>query len=156
MKTLITATALTALTVTQAAALSCLKPDVAEAYQTAAESDLSYVVLKGKFAFTPPPETDEAIDQTLEANFRGRLLTNAGFTQQVSAPVAVNLRCLSVWCASIQPDTEYIAFVENQGGEKLIFDVDPCYGLAFFEPSQEDTKRVENCAQGGACERVDH
>jgi len=156
MKTLIIATALTALTVTQATALSCLKPDVAEAYQTAADSDLSYVVLKGKFAFAPLPETDEAKDRTVEAAFDGRLLTSAGFTQQVTAPVEVNLRCLSAWCASIQPDTEYIAFFENRGGEKLIFDVGPCYGLAFFEPSQEDTKRVENCAQGGACDRLDN
>ena len=156
MKTLITAAVLTALTATQATALSCLKPDVADAYQTAAESELSYVVLKGKFAFTPLPETDEAKDRTVEAAFDGRLLTAAGFTQQVSAPVEVNLRCLSAWCASIQPDTEYIAFVENHDGEKLIFDIGPCYGLAFFEPSQEDTKRVENCAQGGTCERLDN
>jgi hypothetical protein len=155
MKTLITAAVLSALTVTQATALSCLKPDVAEAYQTAATSALSYVVLKGTFAFTPPPETDEIKDKTIETKFEGRLLTSAGFTQQVSAPVEVNLRCLSQWCANIQPDTEYIAFVENDNGEKLTFDVDPCYGLAFFEPTQEDTKRVENCAQGGACERLD-
>lgn len=156
MKTLITAAALTALTVTQATALSCLKPDVAEAYQTAAASEVSYVVLKGKFTFTPLPKTNEAKDRTIEAEFTGRRLTGAGFTQQVSAPVDVTLRCLAEWCGSIQPDTEYIAFVENRDGEKLIFDVDPCYDLAFYEPSEEDTKRVENCAQGGVCERLDN
>lgn len=156
MKKIFAAAALTALSVNQAAALSCLKPDVAEAYLTAAASDLSYVVLKGKFAFTPPPKTDEPQPKTVEATFGGRLLTGAGFTQQVSAPVKINLLCEASWCADLQPDTDYIAFVENRDNEELIFDVGPCYGFAFQEPSQEDTKRVENCAQGGACERLDN
>ena len=156
MRKILTAAVLTALSVNQAAALSCLKPDVAEAFQTAAASELSYVVLKGKFAFTAPPKTDEPQTRTIEATFDGRLLTGSGFTQQVSAPVEVNLRCEASWCADLQPETDYIAFVENQNNEKLIFDVGPCYGFAFQEPSQEDTKRVENCAQGGACERLDN
>lgn len=156
MKKILTAAVLTAISTQHAVALSCLKPDVAEAYQTAAASDLSYVVLKGTFAFTPPPKTDAPESKTVEATFDGRLLTGAGFTQQVSAQVEINLLCEASWCADLQPDTDYIAFVENRDNEKLIFDVGPCYGFAFQEPAQDDVKRVENCAQGGACERLDN
>ena len=151
MKKILLSAMLTALSVNQAVALSCLKPDVAEAFKTASASEKSYVILKGKFAFTPPEATEEPQDASVEASFSGRLLTSTGFTQQVAAPVQVNLICISAWCGRLEPDAEYIAFVENQNNEKLIFEVDPCSSFAFFEPTIEDTKRVENCAQGGAC-----
>lgn len=151
MKNIILATALVAVSASQASALSCIKPDVAIAFKKASDSDLSYVVLKGQFRFTPPADTAEPQAQTVETEFRGRLMTNAGFTQTVGAPITVNMNCAGSWCATIEPNVEYIAFVE-QSETTLTFEVGPCYGLAFKEPDVDAVKRLENCAQGGACE----
>ncbi len=153
MKHLILATTLVAVSASQATALSCLKTDVAGAFQSASASDLVYVVLKGKFAFDAVPDADKLNPEPVsaDATFSGRLLTSAGFTQQVSAPVEIKMNCAGSWCARIDPDTDYIAFVE-QSETALTFNVDPCYGLAFKEPAQETIKSLENCAQGGACE----
>lgn len=151
MKHLILATTLTAFCATQANALSCLQHDVAQAFKDASASDLTYVVLNGKFAFTPPPKSQLPEPVTVDAIFSGRLLTGAGFTQQVEAPVEIDMVCAGSWCAEIEPDTTYIAFVE-QRDDTLVFEAGPCYDLSFKEPEVEDVKRLENCAQGGACE----
>lgn len=150
MKNIILAATLVAVTASQASALSCMPPDVANAFKEASDSVLTYVVLKGKFAFTPEPKSETPEPVTVDSVFSGRLLTGAGFTQQVSANVEIDMTCLGDWCADVQPDTDYIAFVE-QYETRLVFAVSPCYGLAFKEPAIEDVKRLENCAQGGAC-----
>ncbi|MEM9581770.1 MAG: hypothetical protein AAGA08_01505 [Pseudomonadota bacterium] len=152
MKKLILATTLATLSANQAIALSCVKSDVAGAFQAASASDLVYVVLKGKFAFNAVPEADKLNPEAVSTDsvFSGRLLTGAGFTQQVRVAVTLNMDCAASWCARITPDTDYIAFVEQTETE-LTFNVDPCYSFAFKEPEQEAVKRLENCAQGGAC-----
>lgn len=151
MKHIILTTTLCALTATQAMALSCVKPDVANAFKGAMASDLNYVVLKGTFAFTPPAKTQKPQAETIEAEFSGRLLTDQGFTQQVAAPLTINLTCAGEWCADMSPNTSYVTFVENRDS-KLVLDVSPCYALTFKELPIEEIKRLENCAQGGACE----
>ncbi len=153
MKQLILAATLVAVSASQASALSCIRPDVANAFKEASASDLTYVVLKGKFAFDAVPEADTLAPKpvSVDATFSGRLLTGAGFTQQVTVAAEIRMNCAGSWCARIQPDTDYIAFVEQYPTE-LKFEVGPCYGLAFREPALEDVKRLENCAQGGACE----
>lgn len=152
MKHIAASLILTALCANQAVALSCLRPDVASAFQDASASDARYVILKGQFGFTPVPEKDPPEAETVEARFSGRLLTRTGFTQQVAAPVTIDLTCSGAWCATLDPNIEMIAFVEEKGADGLLFSVGPCYPFAFIEPTQEDTKRLENCAQGGACE----
>ena len=151
MKRILLAFTLAASTANQGLALSCLKPDVANAFAEASASERSYVVLKGSFAFEPLPELDTPAVRTVEATFSGRLLTSAGFTKQVSAPLTITLECEASWCARLEPDTPYISFVENHNDEELIYNVSPCYGFTFSEPDQEQIKRLENCAQGGAC-----
>ncbi|MDA8746835.1 hypothetical protein N9M66_01345 [Litoreibacter sp.] len=150
MKQIILAATLVAVSASQASALSCIRPDVANAYQQASASDLTYVVLNGQFAFDPVPKSELPEPATAEATFSGRLLTSAGFTQQVAVNVTINMNCAGNWCAEVQPGLDYIAFVE-QHPTRLIFEVSPCYDLAFKEPAIEDVKRLENCAQGGAC-----
>ncbi|WP_298294714.1 hypothetical protein [uncultured Litoreibacter sp.] len=152
MKNIILAATLVAVSASQASALSCIRPDVATAFKDASDSDRNYVVLKGTFEFTPPAKTDKPQAETVDSQFRGRLLTGGGFTQTVSAPVEIDMTCAGEWCAQVDPNVEYIAFVENIDNERLIFEVGPCYGFAFKEPAQEAVKRLENCAQGGACE----
>jgi len=133
-----------------ALALSCVKPDVAEAFARASESEKNYVVLLGQFAFTPPQKTDgESI--TLDSQFEGKLLTNTGFSEDIVVPSGIALNCSGPWCPEISPATDYIAFVE-QSDAKLTFVVGPCYGFAFEEPTDDTIARLEQCAAGGNCD----
>ena len=151
MKHIILGTTLTLAMTTQAFALSCIAPDMADAFQKASSSDKSYVVLKGTFQFEPPAPSDTPQAITFDADFAGRLLTTKGFTQQVGADVQITLTCSAEWCAEMSANTEYVAFVENRENA-LFLDVTPCYGFTFKKPAAERVKQLENCARGGACQ----
>ena len=154
MKYFLAPLALGALFANEAVALSCLRPDVVNAFHEASDSDKRYVVLKGQFAFAPVEEKQPPAEASVDADFSGRLLTASGFTQQVTAPVTINLTCAGQWCAKLEPNLDMIAFVEETANEGLEFNVGPCYPFTFIDPSLEDVKRLENCAQGGACKPV--
>lgn len=142
------------LTVSQAAALSCARPDIARDFQRIATSDKTYVVLNGTFSFaTRPPREDKQGPQTQSyaAIFNGKLLTGNGFTDDVAEVlVTINSNCSASWCGDITPDARYIAFVE-QDGQKLTLQAEACPTYAFFEPTPETVEQIEACAAGGDC-----
>jgi len=137
----------------QASALSCIRPDVAAAFNYVAEADDSFVVLRGTFDFPPSQLPDPAappLAKKIQATFKGNLLTAGGFTDEVEAPVTLALTCSGPWCGRISPNTDYIAYVLQLESE-LILDVGPCYQFAFPNPTDELVARVEQCAAGGDC-----
>lgn len=138
----------------QASALSCVKPDPVAAFNFAAESEKTYLILRGKLGFDPKKLQDPAgppIATKIATNFKGKLLTADGFTDDIEVPVTLALNCAGPWCARISPNTDYMAFVV-QMDQELIFGVSPCYQFAFANPTEEAIERVEQCAAGGPCE----
>ncbi|WP_158269979.1 hypothetical protein [Litoreibacter ponti] len=139
----------------QAAALSCLRPDPVAAFKTVAEADQTFFIVNGQFAFDtagiPDPFKGPPQEVAVDATFRGKLLTSEGFTEDVQAPVTINLDCAGPWCARMSPNTDYMAFVLRTD-TGLIFNVDPCYSFAFPNPKADAIKAVEQCAAGGECE----
>jgi hypothetical protein len=144
-------------TVSQAAALSCLAPDMARDFQRIAASDKSYVVLNGTFTFAArPARGDETRPETqsFASKFTGQLLTGGGFTDDIAdVLITINSNCAASWCGEIVPDANYIAFVE-QDGRKLTLQAEACPAYAFREPTAEMVKQIENCAAGKSCTPV--
>lgn len=142
------------LTASQAAALSCLAPDVARGFNQIAASEKTYVVLHGSFSFAKrPPRSEEQRPQTQSfgSKFTGKLLTGNGFTDEVAdVLVNINSNCAASWCGEITPNAEYIAFVE-QDGRSLTLQAEACPTFAFFEPTSEMISQVEDCAAGRDC-----
>lgn len=136
-----------------ALALSCVRPDIAASFNRASDSEKEYVVLLGQFDFAPPQKI-EGKTITVESQFRGKLLTRAGFSEGVEVPTEIEMTCLGPWCSEVRPGTDYIAFVE-QSETALNFIVGPCYGFAFEEPNDDTIARLEQCAAGGTCEPED-
>ncbi|WP_417603898.1 hypothetical protein [Primorskyibacter flagellatus] len=139
----------------QANALSCMRPDVARDYAQAASADETYFVVTGMLSFDPsglpvvdydnqsatPPETDIA------AHLTGKTLTSGGFTAEFDRDVILRVHCFGPWCASPQPDTRYLSFVESTE-QGLVMHVDPCGGLSHPEPTPEMQARVLACTTG--------
>ena len=149
---------LTLLSGTQASALSCLRPDVAEAFNAAAASEDAYVVVHGRFKFTTPPSRDTGnINAPREvsyiAQFDGRYLAEDGFRTAPSLPVTVTHTCTAAWCGQLTAGVQTLAYLK-QTATGYSIDVGPCGGQAFAEPSRQDLARVEACMRGDRCERM--
>ena len=136
----------------QAAALSCVAPDAVRSFQTAANSDKTFVILNGTFEFAARPEvtTDNPRAENYLTKFKGLLLTNNGFTDEVEVPITVNTSCAANWCGSMTPGTPYLAFVE-QDETRLTLNVGPCLDMALQDPSVEMLDSIVSCAKGQDC-----
>lgn len=134
-------------------ALSCLPTHPVAAYNAVAKAKESFVILHGEFDFDVkkvPDVNAPPVEASIQTEFKGKLLTGKGFTDDVEAPVTLTLSCAGPWCARLSPKTDYLAFV-LQKDNKLTFNVDPCYAFAFSNPDDKYIKAIEQCAAGGDC-----
>ena len=139
----------------QAHALSCIRPDTVRSYAQADEASEAYVIVKGKFSFTQPPEPDLSdstpTEYTAQATFTGTALGKQTFDISFSRQITVHFTCAGPWCGRLAPDTETLAFVKRVG-RTLSLDVDPCGTTSFAEPEREDIERLLYCHTRGICE----
>lgn len=144
-----------------AAALSCLRPDVANAYRMAAEAEEAYVVLLGEFTFAPSqqPQTTGDINAPepappVPAGFSGKSLSAEGFSRDFAGEVTLEPECLAAWCGGFPEPGEALAFVLKEG-ESYRLVLGPCGGTHFPVPTPEQIARVEACHAGGDCAPAD-
>lgn len=155
MKPLVLGTLLAALVSNQAQALSCARPDVTQAFQSAADADESYVVLFGEFTFDAVPQVDNrnppSASTVIDALFSGQVLGAGGFQDTAPMDVTLMFNCYGPWCGSIPPEAgDIIAFVE-QTSNGHVLRVDPCYSNVFTRPAPAELDQIEDCMRGEAC-----
>lgn len=126
----------------QAAALSCVRPDLARSFNEAAASEKQYVVLYGTFDFDLRKlpqvgwdrQQDTKPDNPIRAKFIGESLSRQGFVPSAISGMTLNAQCFRPWCAAIATDTPYLAFVEKTG-DSYTLAISPCGGFAFVTPN---------------------
>lgn len=146
----------------QAAALSCLRPDVAMSYSHAADADQTYAVLLGEFEFRPTEQPKPLGGDPnharpappVVAQFSGTSLGRAGFGNRYVGPVTLKPVCFSAWCGGFPGRGRAMAFALVQDGRYEV-QLDPCGGAHFANPTGQDIARVEACHRGEACEFSD-
>lgn len=137
-----------------ASALSCRPAEPTAAFAEAAAADASFIVVQGRFAFEPAlmPKTGAMPDGSVDvpARFKGKGLTQAGYTTPLTMPVTLDVRCAGPWCGGMTPDVPYLAFLERRGdGYHLNLDACPFY--AFANPDAKTLDTVAACLAGGGC-----
>lgn len=139
-----------------AAALSCLRPDVARTYQKASEAEQAYVVVTGALRFDEarlPRDDGTNRDRrvvTIPARLEGTSLSRSGFTTPFTRNITLEVNCFGPWCGGAQSGVEYLVFLEKHG-RTLVMVADPCGSWSFPEPSAEQVKQVETCVGGLEC-----
>jgi len=163
MKHLIPAAALAAAFVTiagPATALSCMRPDAARAFNSAAEADESYIVVIGTFAFDESKLPQGMVmdgsgadpdPDPIPARFTGRGLTLDGFTTPMDMAMAVQPVCFGPWCGQMTPGVETLAFMRRDGGSYVV-EADPCGGWVFPKPARAVRQQMIACLRGETCE----
>jgi hypothetical protein len=136
-----------------AAALSCLRPAVAQTYAQADADPRVYVLALGSLTPRPgeaPPEqpTDpnDRRGYALETEFTGRLATRGGFDRAARLPVRVEVGCAGPWCGDA-PRGDVLMFLERRA-TTYVLDAGPCPWFA-FEPTDEAKAQALACLRGG-------
>lgn len=144
---------LIALIAGQAAALSCRRPDLVDAFKRASDANDTYYVLYGALDFDPRlmPEGNGTNDVSepapIPAFFRGNGISDTGFNLRFDQTVTLQPVCAGPWCGTAAPHTPVLAFVRVVGSE-LLLEVGPCGGQLFQEPSADDLSAMVQCLNG--------
>jgi len=140
---------------TPALSLSCMPPDVIFAYNKAAESEYSYIVVTGQLTFNEQKLPRAVINDSppstrIPAQLEGLALTKTGFDMPFDRAITLNALCFGPWCGGAESGAAYLAFLKRDNGSYVI-DADPCSSTVFLNPTGEMMQQVEQCFAGGAC-----
>lgn len=127
---------------TEAAALSCMAPDVRRSFRDAQAAPETYVIVQGMLTMQNP-------NRSRVGRLEGHMATRDGFTRPFSARVRLRHTCLGPWCGSVSPGA-VLAFVQRNGDGYLIQE-GPCSGNVFYSPTEQQIRQVIRCLRGGAC-----
>ena len=141
---------------TPALSLSCVRPDVANTYNFAAQADEKYVVVHGTLSFNkarlPQAAGNDSPPTTkIKARLTGKALSENGFDHPFDRPITLEVHCFGPWCGSAEPGAPYLGFVQHTTNGYVLA-VDPCGGMGFSNPTNDMLKRVQSCFKGGACQ----
>lgn len=138
-----------------AAALSCLRPEVAMTFAQAQEDPRVYVLARGRL--TPlageqppaaPADPNEGRPYSLRTEFAGVLATRDGFDVDATLPVRVEVDCAGPWCGGM-PEGEALMFLERRG-EGYVLEAGPCPWFA-FEADDASVSQALSCLRGDDC-----
>lgn len=155
MKSIFVGATLAMLMASQAQALSCMRPDVARAFDWASQAEESYVVLLGRLDFEAPAtrrgRPNDPQDLHVAARFTGQSLGVSGFSATAPLDVSLAFTCAGPWCGSMTPSRgDVLAFVERSA-DGYVLNVGPCGGTTFERPTHAQIQQVESCMRGQAC-----
>ncbi|SPF79247.1 hypothetical protein ALP8811_03186 [Aliiroseovarius pelagivivens] len=142
-----------------ALALSCMPYNAIAAFQDAAKSDDSYVVVHGTLSFDESKlpkvdwqnQEDVKPDNFLSGRIDGQSLTRAGFTAQFVHDIDINVQCAGPWCSGLTNGAKYLVYLKRDDGNYLL-ETNPCGGFAFQDPDAATLSKVTACLQGKRCD----
>ncbi|SHH65566.1 hypothetical protein [Marivita hallyeonensis] len=149
---------LSLLMVQQAAALSCLAPNIARDYANAAASEDTYIVVKGQLFFDEA-ELPNRVDQRNARNgdsvdipgwLAGQSLTADGFSRAFERDVILRVSCLGPWCGGTAKG-DHLAFLKQED-QQWVMELSPCPGMTYQNPTEDQLSQVQSCFVGEACE----
>jgi len=141
---------------TQAAALSCLRPDPIDTFHRVAAAEESYYVLYGQLDFDAgalPGLVDQRRvlePEPIPARFTGKGLTRSGFDADYSAAVDLQIRCAGPWCGSANAGVDAVIFARVDDGAVTV-EVGACGGTIFENPGQPVLDMLASCMRGERC-----
>ena len=140
----------------QAAALSCMRPDAATTFNRMNDVAEDVYVLRGVLDFDESllPQgvvNEERNPAPIAAMFTGMGLTLDGFTSRFESPVVVQSLCYGPWCGGVGSGETLITFAKVVDGT-IVVEVDPCGSTVFYEPTLEMESDLISCIRGETCE----
>lgn len=144
----------------QAAALSCMQPQIERSFNWWAEAEETYYIGVGSLeptgllpkvrsGMTPSESMGEREPITAEYAFSGRLL-NGQNGVEVSLPITVEVTCLASWCGRFpQPGKTGLMALRGTDIQNLTLEMSACPGSIF--PAETEAT-VNACMRAGQCD----
>ena len=138
-------------------ALSCLAPDIARDYHKAAQSDDTYIIVKGDLFFDEtelPDRTDQRSSRArdmidIDGWLAGYSLTKDGFTKRFERDVILRVSCLGPWCGGTSKG-EHLAFLKQEA-LTWVMQISPCPGMTYAAPTDAQEQEALDCFRGKSC-----
>ena len=145
--------AVLALVASDAAALSCMQPTIADSFARAERVPEDIYILKGTLTFDEArlPETDMLNDgwtpPPIAAEFRGFALNRGGFTTRYDRDVLLQPLCVGPWCGGAASGEVAIMFAKVLGDD-LVIDAPACGGTIFYNVTRAMEQEAVACMNG--------
>ncbi len=145
----------------QASALSCMRPDAVQLYETARDADASYLIVKGRLIPTGPiaiPEPDPSKIEELPPalsmiQLKGQILGKMGFFASFNEEITLSVECLSIWCGAPNTEREQI-FALEKAAQGYVLSIGPCGGNAVPHDADQE-ERLLSCHHRNHCVRTE-
>ena len=134
-----------------AAALSCMRPEIANSFEWADTRPESFVVALGRLVRSGADVPGEApaqmgqldrVPYSFPARFEGRLAGSNGFVTERSFDVTVEVDCFSVWCGGESLSEYGLYFFRRDGSDSYALEADPCGGFFYDNPVEHQLMEV--------------
>lgn len=142
---------------TQARALSCLRPNLAEAFNRFQASEDTYIIALGKIrpTGTEPPLT-EGKPRTMPAELTGKFMGLDGFGADTTRALTIQTHCVAHWCGGLpaSPDEDHLMFLRRTAAG-LVLDMQACPDGTLTLPSKDRINLLQSCLTRGKCTESD-
>jgi hypothetical protein len=143
-----------------AAALSCMRPNIAVGFNWAQDKDDTFVIAVGKLTQTGVlVEPSITIKDGLElpspgaysADMEARFLGKNGLGKTHTTPIQVHEECVAHWCGVFPVEDQEMVMILRKDGDELVLDSSPCQGTYQANPTPRMIKALRSCMKKGHC-----
>jgi hypothetical protein len=139
-------------------ALSCRAPDIERDYQTAAQSDDTYIIVKGDLFFDEaelPDRTDQQASRKrhsvdIPGWLDGHSMTRDGFTKRFKRDITLRVSCLGPWCGGAEKG-DHLAFLKQEE-RQWVMQISPCPVMTYATSTVELEQKALSCFRGEGCQ----
>lgn len=155
MKSVFSGLLLACLIASDAAALSCVRPEPAVTFNKLKDDPDPYYIMHGTLTFEQSLMPEGVVNETrtppsVSAHFVGTGLTNGGFDVPLDRLVTLQPVCYGPWCGSLQSGQSYLVFARAVA-DGITLEIDPCGTTTFTAPSQDVLDQMAACMNGAGC-----
>ena len=144
------------LMVEQAAALSCKRPNLASSFNRFAQSDDTYRLAVGGFAYKQKiPTYKGAKPRHVKAAFTGQFLGLNGLTEIRSVPITIATTCVAHWCGGFPEEGGQNIVFLKQTSDGMTLERPACPNGALTPYSKERLNLVQRCLRRGKCTKAE-
>lgn len=138
---------------TQAQALSCLRPNLATAFNQFQKSDETYRIAVGTIRITgKPAKYIDGKPRRMKATFQGQFMGLSGLGAMQKESVTLQTHCLAHWCGGFpnNTDTKYVMFLRKSTAGNVL-DLTACPDGNMSTVTDKRLKMLQKCLKRGLC-----